>query len=121
MQVNGAAIAPEKCWWYLIDFTWTGGKWKLWGKQPVKKQFGKYGKTENAMADVTRLGKTYANNLAKENNAFQQRQQSYQAHLHGKGKNKNEKGVCCASLCPRARALYEIRYRDRAGARRTAR
>ena len=28
MQVTGAAIAPEKCWWYLIDFTWCGGKWK---------------------------------------------------------------------------------------------
>ena len=28
MQVNGASIAPDKCWWYLIDFQWTGGKWK---------------------------------------------------------------------------------------------
>ena len=28
MEVNGAAIAPDKCWWYLIDFVWTGGQWK---------------------------------------------------------------------------------------------
>lgn len=28
MQVNGAAIAPDKCWWYLVDFEWTAGKWK---------------------------------------------------------------------------------------------
>ena len=21
MQVNGAAIAPDKCWWYLVDFS----------------------------------------------------------------------------------------------------
>ena len=27
MEANGAAIAPEKCWWYLVDFQWTGGKW----------------------------------------------------------------------------------------------
>ena len=28
MQVNGAAIAPEKCWWYLVDFEWKHGHWK---------------------------------------------------------------------------------------------
>ena len=28
MQVNGAALALDKCWWYLIDFTWKHGKWK---------------------------------------------------------------------------------------------
>ena len=28
MEVNGAAIAPDKCWWYLVDFVWHGGKWK---------------------------------------------------------------------------------------------
>ena len=28
MEVNGAVIAPDKCWWYLIDFVWNGGKWK---------------------------------------------------------------------------------------------
>ena len=28
MQVNGAAIAPDKCWWYLVDFQWKRGKWK---------------------------------------------------------------------------------------------
>ena len=28
MQVNGAAIAPDKCWWYLVDFEWNDGKWK---------------------------------------------------------------------------------------------
>ena len=27
MQVNGAAIAPDKCWWYLVDFSWSRGKW----------------------------------------------------------------------------------------------
>ena len=27
MEVNGAAIATDKCWWYLIDFKWRGGKW----------------------------------------------------------------------------------------------
>ena len=27
MEVNGAAIATDKCWWYLIDFKWKGGKW----------------------------------------------------------------------------------------------
>ena len=28
MEVTGAAIAPDKCWWYLVDFTWKNGKWK---------------------------------------------------------------------------------------------
>ena len=28
MEVNGAAIAPDKCWWYLVDFVWNGGQWK---------------------------------------------------------------------------------------------
>ena len=28
MQVTGAAIAPDKCWWYLVDFKWVRGKWK---------------------------------------------------------------------------------------------
>jgi hypothetical protein len=28
MEVTGAAIAPNKCWWYLVDFKWTNGKWK---------------------------------------------------------------------------------------------
>ena len=28
MQVNGAAMAPDKCWWYLVDFEWKNGKWK---------------------------------------------------------------------------------------------
>ena len=28
MEVNGAAIAPDKCWWYLVDFVWKGGEWK---------------------------------------------------------------------------------------------
>ena len=28
MQVNGAALAPDKCWWYLVDFEWTHSKWK---------------------------------------------------------------------------------------------
>ena len=27
MEVNGAAIAPDKCWWYMVDFEWKGGKW----------------------------------------------------------------------------------------------
>ena len=28
MEVTGAAIAPDKCWWYLIEFQWTNGRWK---------------------------------------------------------------------------------------------
>ena len=28
MEVNGAAIAPDKCWWYLVDFVWKGGQWR---------------------------------------------------------------------------------------------
>ena len=28
MEVTGAAIAPDKCWWYLVDFVWSGGTWK---------------------------------------------------------------------------------------------
>ena len=28
MEVNGGAIAPDKCWWYLIDFKWRNGMWK---------------------------------------------------------------------------------------------
>ena len=28
MEVNGAAIAPDKCWWYLVDFIWNTGKWE---------------------------------------------------------------------------------------------
>ena len=28
MEVNGGAIAPDKCWWYLIDFRWRNGQWK---------------------------------------------------------------------------------------------
>ena len=35
MQVNGAAIAPEKCWWYLVDFTWTGSKWTYTSPLPT--------------------------------------------------------------------------------------
>ena len=27
MEVTGAAIAPDKCWWYLVDFVWSGGLW----------------------------------------------------------------------------------------------
>ena len=27
MEVTGAAIAPDKCWWYLVTFTWNGGRW----------------------------------------------------------------------------------------------
>ena len=27
MEVNGAAIAPDKCWWYMVDFKWKGVKW----------------------------------------------------------------------------------------------
>ena len=29
MEVNGGAIAPDKCWWYLADFVWKDGKWKM--------------------------------------------------------------------------------------------
>ena len=28
MEVTGAALAPDKCWWYLICFHWKQGKWK---------------------------------------------------------------------------------------------
>ena len=28
MEVTGAAIAPDKCWWYLVDFTWHRGRWR---------------------------------------------------------------------------------------------
>ena len=28
MEVNGGAIATDKCWWYLVGFEWQGGKWK---------------------------------------------------------------------------------------------
>ena len=35
MEVNGGAIATDKCWWYLIDFKWKGGKW---GYQSVGKE-----------------------------------------------------------------------------------
>ena len=27
MEVTGAAIAPDKCWWYLVEFTWKRGRW----------------------------------------------------------------------------------------------
>ena len=27
MQITGAAIAPDKCWWYLATFQWSQGKW----------------------------------------------------------------------------------------------
>ena len=29
MEVNGAAIAPEKCWWYLADFKWSKGRCRM--------------------------------------------------------------------------------------------
>ena len=29
MEVNGGAIAPDKCWWYLADFKWSKGRWKM--------------------------------------------------------------------------------------------
>ncbi len=29
MEVNGGAIAPNKCWWYLTDFQWRHGKAKM--------------------------------------------------------------------------------------------
>ena len=28
MEVNGAVIAPNKCWWYSIKVEWKLGKWK---------------------------------------------------------------------------------------------
>ena len=28
MEVIGAAIAPDKCWWYLVQFTWNRGRWQ---------------------------------------------------------------------------------------------
>ena len=28
MEVTGAAIATDKCWWYLVDFDWKSGKWR---------------------------------------------------------------------------------------------
>ena len=28
MEVTGAAIAPDKCWWCLVGFTWKGRCWK---------------------------------------------------------------------------------------------
>ncbi len=28
IEVNGNAIAPDKCWWYLVDFKWRNGRWK---------------------------------------------------------------------------------------------
>lgn len=27
MKVNGTAIAPNKCWWHLANFSWKGRKW----------------------------------------------------------------------------------------------
>ena len=27
MEVTGAALAPDKCWWYLVDFKWNNGRW----------------------------------------------------------------------------------------------
>ena len=29
MEVTGAAIAPDKCWWYLVSFHWKHGRWKF--------------------------------------------------------------------------------------------
>ena len=29
MEVNGGAIAPDKCWWYLAEFVWKEGQWKM--------------------------------------------------------------------------------------------
>lgn len=28
MEVNGGVIAPDKWWWYLIDFKWQNNTWK---------------------------------------------------------------------------------------------
>ena len=35
MQVTGAALAPDKCWWYLIDFSWKGGTWSYRDRNDV--------------------------------------------------------------------------------------
>ena len=35
MQVNGAALATDKCWWYLVDFEWKLGKWKYVSPLPT--------------------------------------------------------------------------------------
>ncbi len=29
MEVTGAALAPSKCWWYLVDFEWKNGLWRM--------------------------------------------------------------------------------------------
>jgi hypothetical protein len=26
-KITGGALGPEKAYWYLVDFTWSGGKW----------------------------------------------------------------------------------------------
>jgi hypothetical protein len=45
VRTTGGILAPEKCWWYLVDFEHTRGKWKaytppqdyqLWMKQAGK-------------------------------------------------------------------------------------
>ena len=27
MEIMGGCLAPEKSWWYLVDFVWKRGKW----------------------------------------------------------------------------------------------
>ena len=29
MEVTGAAIATDKCWWYAVKFLWNKGRWKM--------------------------------------------------------------------------------------------
>jgi len=29
VQATGGALAPDKSWWYLVDFVWVNGTWKL--------------------------------------------------------------------------------------------
>ena len=49
MEVTGAAIAPDKCWWYLIEFTWHRGRWSYsdQGHQFILQVRNKNGETEN--------------------------------------------------------------------------
>ena len=29
VHATGGSMAPNKCWWYLVDHTWTQTKWKI--------------------------------------------------------------------------------------------
>ena len=89
MEVTGAALAPDKCWWYLVDFKWKQGKWS-YSDEGVDQRLtvrNKDGQVENLKyltCDVAKemLGVYIAPNGAQTKQAMEMRKKAAQWGLH---------------------------------------